>query len=174
MAEKGIDTRKVLMASFLIIGIGIVLSIISIILQLLSLTLTEQMGDTISLIASVYLLLMFPVFFVLFFWTGIRAAKSYGFDAVGAGIVAAFSFFVIGLVERLLNLLLAVIVVKGPLDAVGFGSTEMIVASSIFGGLMGLSGVALSTVCGFGMLIFGTAINFVVGGVGAIFALGRQ
>ena len=65
-------------------------------------------------------------------------------------------------------------VVKGPLDAVGFGSTEMVVASSIFGGLIGLSGVALSSVCGFGMLILGSMVNFVVGGFGALFTLNRQ
>ena len=174
MAQKGPDFGRLLRASVTTIGIGVVLSIITIILQLLSLTISDSIGDIIDLASSIDMALMIPVFFVLIFWTGMQAAKSHGFDAVGAGSVAAFSFFVIGLIERLLNILLAIIVIKGPLDAVGFGSTEMIISSSIFGGLLGLSGVALSALCGFGMLIFGTLINFVVGGIGAIMYLGKQ
>ena len=169
-----IDMRKVMLASFLTIGIGIVLSIFSIILELLSLILTEDIGNYVDIAYSLYLLLMFPVFLGLFLWTGLRAVKSFNFDVVGAGYITAFCFFTIGLVEQILHMILAIIVVKGPLDAVGFGSTEMVVASSIFGGLMGLSGVALSSVCGFGMLIFGSMVNFVVGGFGALFILNRQ
>jgi hypothetical protein len=36
---------------------------------------------------------------------------------------------------------------------------------------MGMKGVGLSAVCGIGILLFGTVINFVVGGFGGIFAL---
>jgi hypothetical protein len=174
MADKGPDMRRILMASFITIGVGVVLSILSIILQLLALTITDSIGQTLDLVNSIFLILLIPVFLVLFVWTGMRAARSFGFDAVGAGLVTAFSYFVIGLVERLLNILLAVIVVKGPFDAVGFGSTEMIIASSLFGGLIGLSGIALSTVCGFGMIVFGSMVNFVIGGFGAIFTLQRS
>lgn len=169
-----IDFRKVMLASFLTIGIGIVLSILSMILQLLSVIITEDIGDYIDIAFTAYQLIMFPVFLGLFLWTGMRAVRGHGFDAVGAGYITAFTFFVIGLVERILQMFLAILVVKGPLDAVGFGSTEMVIASSIFGGLIGLSGVALSAVCGFGMLIFGSMVNFVVGGFGALFTLNRQ
>jgi len=174
MAEKPVDVRRILRASFLTIGIGIVLAIISIIFQLLSVVLKEDIGDIVDIINSLYLLLLFPVFLGLFFWTGIRAVKAHGFDAIGAGYITAFSYFVVGLVERVLDILLAILLVRGPLDAIGFGSTEMVVASSIFGGLIGLSGVALSAVCGFGMLVFGSMVNFVVGGFGALFILNRQ
>lgn len=174
MAEKPVDVRRVLTASFLTIGIGIVLSILSMILHLLSTLLTEGIGDIFGILNGLYLLLLFPLFLGLFFWTGIRAVTLYGFDMIEAGYIAAFSYFVIGLVEIVLHILLAILLVQGPLDTIGFGSTEMVVASSIFGGLIGLSGVALSAVCGFGMLMFGCMVNFVVGGFGALFILNRQ
>ncbi|MEW6748920.1 MAG: hypothetical protein AB1295_04400 [Candidatus Micrarchaeota archaeon] len=174
MAERQVDVRRILTASLLTIGIGIVLSILSMILQLLSTIITDDIGDILDITNGLYLLILFPLFFVLFFWTGIRAVKLYGFDVMEAGYITAFSYFMIGLVEMVLHILLAILLVRGPLDTVGFGSTEMVIASSIFGGLIGLSGVALSAVCGFGMLVFGSMVNFVVGGFGALFILNRR
>jgi len=50
----------------------------------------------------------------------------------------------------------------------------MALASSLFGGAIGLSGIALSAVCGIGMLAVGVMINFVIGGFGALFALRKS
>ncbi len=174
MAKQGFDFKKLLVASFLSIAGGLVLAFISIILQLLSLAISDSTGEIIDLASSAYAIVLFPIFLVLFFWTGMRAAKNYQFDLVGAGGVAAFSYFVVGFVERLLNIVLAVVVVSRPLGGTGFGSTEMVLASSLFGGMTGLSGVALSALCGFGMLAIGSTINFVVGGFGALFALRKS
>ena len=174
MTERPVDVRRIMTASFLAIGIGIALSIFSLILQLLSRLISGDAGEIIGIITAAYLLLLFPVFLGLFFWTGMRAVKLYGFDLIGAGYITAFSYFVIGLVERVLDILISILLVRGPLDAIGFGSTEMVVASSIFGDLIGLGGVALSSVCGFGMLLFGSMVNFVVGGFGALFFLSRR
>ncbi len=171
MARTAIDFKKMALASLLPIGLGAVLVIISMILQLLSLVITDSNGETLSLVSAIYTLLMFPVFLALFFWTGMRAARNYGFDAVFAGVVASLSFFFIGIFELVLRILLALIVVSRPIAGSGLGSPEMALASSLFGGAIGLSGIALSAVCGMGILALGMMVNFVVGGFGALFAL---
>ena len=174
MAKPGFDFKKLALASLLTVGIGIVLVIISIILSLLSLVVTGDNNATVDLISIVFSLLMFPVFLVLFFWTGMRAAKNYGFDAVGAGAVGAASYFVIGVIELVLEMLLAVIVVSRPMSGAGLNTPEMALASSLFGGAIGLSGIALSAVCGIGILAVGVMINFVISGFGALFALRKS
>lgn len=175
MAKQVFDFQKMLFASLLTIGIGVVLVIVSLILGLLSFAITDSNAALVDLVTTVYLLLLFPLFFVLFFWTGMRAVKNYGFDAVGAGVVAAFSYAIIDLVKILLEMLLAVVVVSRSMGSGGgFGSTEMTVTASFFGDMMGLSGVALSAVCGLGILAIGSLINFVIGGFGALFALRKQ
>jgi hypothetical protein len=174
MARPAIDFKKMALASLLTIGIGTVLVIISMILQLLSLVITDANGDIVGLVSAAYTLLMFPVFLALFFWTGMRAARNYSFDAVYAGAVTAASFFVIGIIELVLKMLLALIVVSRPIGGAGLGSPEMALASSLFGGAIGLSGIALSAVCGLGILVLGMMVNFVVGGFGALFALRRS
>lgn len=173
MAKPGIDFKKMALASLLTIGIGVILVIISTILSLLSLVITDANNATIDLISLAYSVILFPLFLALFFWTGMRAAKNYGFDAVGAGTVSCVSYFIIGLIELVLKMVLAVIVVTRPMGGVGTGSPEMALASSLFGGAIGLSGIALSAVCGIGILIVGMMVNFVIGGFGALLALRR-
>jgi hypothetical protein len=148
--------------------------ILSIILQLLTVTITDSNAELISLANSVLLFLLFPICFLLYFWTGMRAAKNYGFDAVGAATVAAFAYFVTGFVERILNMILSIIIVSRPLGEGGFGTTEMIIVSSVLDSVGGLRGVAFSAVCGLGIIIIGTMLNFVVGGFGALFSLRRS
>jgi len=171
MAKQGIDFKKMALASLLTIGIGAVLVIIYMIIQLLSLVITDSNNALIDLVNLVYTVLMVPVFFALFFWTGMRAAKNYGFDAVNAAAITSASFFIIGVIELILQMLLAVIVVSRPMGAGNLGSPALALASSFFGGAIGMSGIALSAVCGIGILLLGAMINFVIGGFGALFAL---
>ncbi|MFH0884188.1 MAG: hypothetical protein V1861_00580 [Candidatus Micrarchaeota archaeon] len=175
MGKPGFDFKKMAVSSLLTIGIGTVLVIISMILSLLSLVITDSSTNaTIDLISLIFSILLFPVFLVLFFWTGMRAAKNYGFDAVGAGTVSGVSYFIVGAIELVLKIILAVIVVSRPMGGAGLGSPEMALASSLFGGVIGLSGIALSAVCGIGILIVGVMVNFVIGGFGALFALRKS
>jgi len=174
MAKQGFDFKRMLVASLMTIGIGVVLVILSMILQLLSLVITQEYGDVVDIVAIAYSLLLIPVFFAIFIVTGMRAAKNYGFDAVGAGAVSAFSFFVISFVQLVLGIILAAVIVTRPMGGSGFGTPEMALASTLFGGFVGLSGVALSAVCGVGIILLGSLINFVVGGFGALFALRGQ
>jgi hypothetical protein len=174
MGKPGFDFKKLALASLLTIGIGTVLIILAMILQLLSLVITDANNATIDLVSMAYSVFLFPVFLVLFFWTGMRGAKNYGFDAVGAGAVTSVSYFVIGAIELVLKMLLAVIVVSRPMGGAGLTSPEMALASSLFGGAIGLSGIALSAVCGIGILAIGVMLNFVIGGFGALFALRKS
>ncbi len=174
MAKPSFDIKKMLLASLLTIGIGVVLVILSVILELLSLVITDQNAGLVDMVNTGYLLVLFPIFLALYFWTGMRAVQNFQFDAVSAGAVAAFSYIVTALIELVLEIVLAVIIVSRPVGGVGFGSTEMVLATSLFGGMMGLSGVALSAVCGIGMVAIGALMNFVIGGFGALFALRKS
>jgi len=168
------DFKKMLLASTLIVGIGAVLVVISLILQLLSVMIGGDTGQTVDLISTVYAFLLYPMMLALYLWTGIRATKSYGFDAVGAGIVTAFSHLIIGIIQLVMGLLLSLLVMtKGPVGA-GFATPESVVAAAVFEDVMGMKGVGLSAVCGIGILMFGTVVNFVVGGVGSIIAQSRN
>jgi len=174
MAKQGFDYKKMALAAFLTVGIGVVLIIISLILQLLSIVMNDSNGAIIDMASIAYAIIMIPVFLALMFWTGIRAAKNFGFDAVGSAGVAALSFFVIGLAELALQMLLAAIIVTRPMGSGTLGSPALALASSVFGGAMGMGGIVLSAVCGVGILLLGVLVNFVVGGFGALFALRQQ
>ncbi|HSB47489.1 MAG TPA: hypothetical protein VLD37_05725 [Candidatus Bilamarchaeum sp.] len=165
------DFKKLLMASILVMGIGVVLVIVGEILATLSLVVTGENAGTFDTISTVYSVLMIPVFFILYFWCGMRAAKRYNFDPVGSGWVTAFSYFITSLVHLVLNLLLNLVIVSKAIAGSGVGSAESVLASSLFGGVVGLSGVGLSAFCGIALIFFGTMMNFVVGGSGAIFVL---
>jgi hypothetical protein len=169
-----LDFRKLLMASILVMGIGVILVIVEEILTALSLVVTDANADTVDLIATAFSVLMLPVFLVLYLWCGMRAAKRYGFDAVGAGWVTAFSYFVTSLVHLVLNLLLNLVIVSKAIAGSGVGSAESVLAASLFGGVVGLSGVGLAAFCGIALIFFGTMMNFVVGGTGAIFVLKKS
>src|SRR5512135_2031112 len=134
MARSSFDYRRFILSSALVIIIGIVLVILNLILQLLSVVITDSNAATIEFISMVYSVAMIPVFFVLFFWSGMRAARRYNFDAVGAAGVASFSYVVIGLVQLVLNLLLSVIVVSKGIAAPGLGSAEAALVATLFSG----------------------------------------
>lgn len=171
MGRSGFDVRRTLFASALIIGIGVLLVIINMILLLLSLVLKDGNGPIIETVLAGFSILEIPLFLILFFWAGIRSAKRYGFDAVGAGTVASLSYIVIAFVQLFLDVILSIVVVSRGVIGAGFGSAESAVAASVFGGAVGLSGIGLSAVCGVGLIIIGAMINFVIGGSGALFAL---
>ena len=174
MAKQGFDYKRLLLASLLTVGVGVVLAILSLILQLLSLVITGEYANYVHMASTAYSLLLIPGFLALFFWAGMRAAKNFGFDPVGAGAVSAFSYFIVSLVQLVLGLVLAAVIVTRPAGGGAFGTPEMALASTLFGSFMGLSGVALSAVCGFGIIAVGCLINFVIGGFGGLFALRGQ
>lgn len=175
MAKPGFDFKKMFVASLLVVGIGLMLVILAVLLRLVSMLVTDPaITGIIDLAGMIYLILLFPLFLLLYFWAGMRAASAYGFDAVGAGIVAAFSYFICACVHLLLNIVLTLVFVAKPMGGAGFGTLESSLAASLFGGMIGLKGVGLSAVCGAGVIVLGTLINFVVGGFGGLFALRKS
>jgi len=175
MAKPGFDLKKMALASLLVIGMGLVLVILSVLLRLLSMVITDPaMANVIDMVGMAYTVLLLPVFFLLFFWAGFRAASAYGFDAVGAGIVAAFSYFVCACAHLALNMVLTLVVVAKPLGGSGFGTLESSLAASLFGSMIGMTGVGLTAVCGAGVIVMGVLMNFVVGGFGGLFALRKS
>ncbi|MFN7990702.1 MAG: hypothetical protein U0R44_00945 [Candidatus Micrarchaeia archaeon] len=174
MVRSGLDIRRTLLASVLVIGIGVVLVIIGMILQLLSIVVKDGNGAIVETVLTVFSVLSIPLFFLLYLWAGIRAAKRYNFDAVGAATVAALSYLVTAFIQLFLDIILSVVVVSRGVVGSGFGSAEAAVTASVFGSAVGLSGIGLSAVCGIGIIILGTMINFVIGGFGALFALRKS
>jgi hypothetical protein len=165
------DLKKLLFASALISALGILLIVVSLILQLASLMVSSDTAQIIDLAGTVYAFMLYPMMFSLFLWAGVRAARKYGFDAIGAGLVAAFSYFIIGLSQLVLSILLSIIILSRFSGSVGFATPESVLAGAVFEDVMGMKGVGLSAICGIGILVFGTVINFVVGGLGGVFAL---
>lgn len=173
MARKGLDVKKLFLASALIIGLGIVFVILSTILQLLTNIISGPNLGIIETINTAYSILLYPLFLALYLWCGIRAARKYGFEPVGAGLVTSFSYLIIAVVQLVLDIILTLIFVSSQTTSVGFGSVESAMAAFFFGPTADISGVGLSAVCGVGVILFGLIINFVVGGFGAILALRR-
>jgi hypothetical protein len=168
------DYRKIFRASLLIIAAGVTLVILSMILKLLSLMLTDTAGQTLTIIGIAFEFLMFPLFLVLYFWAGVRSVEKHKLDAIAAGGVSAVSYLVTGLVSLFLGTILNILVVSRVVSGGGFATAESVLATAILGDTSGATGVGLSALCGLGMIIFGTMINFVVGGIGALFTQYRK
>ncbi|MFH1521086.1 MAG: hypothetical protein ABID61_05565 [Candidatus Micrarchaeota archaeon] len=174
MAKPGFDFKKLLLASLVIIGIGIVLTILSTILKVLPAVVPDDLDSTISFISMVFSLLLYPIFFLLYFWSGVRASKNYGFDLVGAGYVAAFSYFIVTIISIIVNTLLGLIVLAKPIGNFAFGSIETVFSSILFSEVSDFGGVGISALCGVGIAIIGALMNFVIGGVGGWLVLRRK
>jgi hypothetical protein len=164
------EIKKMIFASGLLIAVGVVLILIAFIFQVLPLLITGSYTDAINLLNTVYAFLLYPVFLLLYFWGGIRAVSRYGFDAVGAGTVSAFSYFVTGLIQLMLSAILNIVILSRATASAGFATPESVLAVAIFGDIAGVKGIGLSALCGIGVLIVGSMINFVIGGFGGIYA----
>jgi len=167
------DVKKILRASVLIMAVGAALVVISMILELVSLLVTEPAAHIISFISTVYAFLLIPVFVALYSWAGYRAVKKYDLDVVSAGMVAAFSHIIVGLVNLALGTVLNILVMSRLVGGMGFGTAEATLAAFFFGEAAGAGGIFLSEICGIGMILAGAAINFVIGGLGGLFSFRR-
>jgi hypothetical protein len=164
-----IDAKKILRASLLLIAISVALVFSIVILRLLPVLVTEE-ADMLNLISDVYSGFLYIGFLALFFWGGIRATKKFNLDAIGAGVVCALSYLVAGFTHLLLDMLLGLLFASHVIAGT-FVSSPAVLAGAIFGtAAEGGAGIALSMLCGVGMISLGTLINFVVGGAGSIAA----
>ncbi len=175
------DFKNVLRASLPLIGIGTVLVVISVALQVLSLVLSGPrdimvtlplLGETSipDLVSSAFTYFLYPAFFVLYFWGGMRGVKKCRLDTLGSALSAALAYVVTGFLHLALGLVLNLLVINGILQAVRYGTVEGTLATALFGETAGAMGIVFSAVCGVGMLATGALMNFVVGGIGAMAA----
>jgi hypothetical protein len=175
------NLKNMLRASLPLIGIGVVLVVISLVLQVVSLLLVGPRDITTALpvlgitsipelASTVASYLMYPAFLILYFWGGRRGVKHYRLDTMGSAVSVAFAYLVTGLLNLVLGLVLSLLVLTNILQTMRYGSVESTLAIAFFGETAGAMGVALIGLCGVGILAIGTLINFVVGGVGAITA----
>ncbi len=169
-----LDLKKIVFASALISAVGILLVVISLILQLASLLITSETTHLINQIDTIYEFMLYPLMFCLFFWAGYRAVKKYKFDAIGAGFVAAFSCFVIGAFQLCVVIVLSIVIISRFASGTAFATPESVLAGALFPNTTDMAGVGISSICGVGILVYGMVINFVVGGLGGLFALSRD
>ncbi len=168
-----LDLKKIVFASALISAIGILLVVVSLIIQLASLLITSDMSTLINQVDTFYSFILYPLMFCVFIWAGYRAVKKYKFDAVGAGYVAAFSYLVVGVFQLCITIILSMVIIGRFAGGNGIATPESVLAGALFANANGVAGVGLSAVCGVGILLFGVVINFVVGGLGGLFALSK-
>lgn len=164
-----IDIKKIARLSLAFIAVGLILAMISVILQLLTFLLTDSNKEIVQYIVSIFSFISFPLFFLLFAFAGYRSVKIHHLDLLSAGLVSAFSYVCVALIHIMLNFFLATLVISGFIPGgAGFGSFESAAASSIFGSLTGPIGLGIQLFCGFGIILIGSLINFVVGGIGGL------
>ena len=175
------DIKNMLRASLPLIGIGVTLVMISIALQVLSLIFTGPkdiiatlpvLGDTSlpELAAAAFSYLMYPLFLLLYLWGGRRGVKRYRLDTIGSATSTALSYVVTGALHIALGLMLSLLVINGIIVTGSYGSVESTLATALFGETAGAMGIAMTGLCGAGVLAIGALVNFVVGGLGAIIA----
>jgi hypothetical protein len=166
-----LDVKKVGKGSLIFVGLGVVLVILSLILQILPLVIPESYSDIVLLISVGYQLLLIPVFLVLFFIAGVRGVKIHKLDAIGAGAISALSYFIVALIHLFFSTILNSLVLSGLIPGgAGYGSSEAVLATALFGDVAGAMGIGASLLCGVGSILIGSVINFVVGGFGGLFA----
>ncbi|MBN1170245.1 hypothetical protein JXA56_04425 [Candidatus Micrarchaeota archaeon] len=166
-----LDIKKIAKSSILFVGAGIIIVILSMILQLLTVLVEGEYNSVIQTITSIFSYLMLPLFLGLFLLAGYRAVRIHGFDAVGAGATAAISYFLIATVHLTLDVLLVILVLSGMIPGgAGFGSSESVAAAAVFGDVTGMLGLGLQIFCGFGLILIGSLFNFVIGGVAGLYA----
>jgi hypothetical protein len=175
------DIRNMLRASMPLIMMGIVLVLVSFALQVASLLLTGPkdivmvlpvLGATSvpELASTAFSYLLYPIFFVVYLWGGIRGIKRYRLDTTGSALAVALSYVVAGFLNLALGVLISLLVINDIIHTLRFGTLESTLATVVFGETAGAMGIAFTGLCGVGILAIGALMNFVVGGVGAIIA----
>jgi hypothetical protein len=166
-----LDIKRVLKGSLIFVGLGLVLVILTLILQLLTLIITGEYSDYVQIMALVFAFAVIPLYLAMYFIAGIRAVKKHGLDAVGAGMVSAFSYAVAAVAHLFFDFLLNMLIVSGLIPGgAGLGSSSSVLAAQVFGDITGPLGLGAALFCGFGLIAVGALINFVVGGLGGLFA----
>jgi hypothetical protein len=155
--------KRVLQASAktILIGGGLLLLYLLMVLLSFFLEYTEE-AQIVRLVTGALWVIYFPLFFLLYLWTGYSSARHFRLTVVESGVVTAFAYGVIGTMNFVLNTILAILSV-GEVFRYQF-------SPSMFNldGILGNAAVIGITVCGLGTLIIGFVLNFVVGMCGAL------
>lgn len=172
--------RKVVVASLIVILLGVGLTvveailpiIISLVLSLLNFTevLDQYMVHIFLLVKLVFAVL----YFLLFFWSGIRAVKTYGLDIPMAGLVSALSAGMVAIFSTVLALAMQFglinVIVSALSGIVDSGDIETALLVGAGGVLMFGAGVLATIFFGLMGLLLNMLLNFIVGALGGLFA----
>ena len=156
----------------IVIFIGFLLNIL---LSLLSyMPIVGEMMALMGGIGGIILSILGYLFFLLLFvWVGYRASRKYHADVTTAGISAAFSYAILGVLNLMLTLILTLLNVVGIIGytalSPGVGGEQGDIAVALLGGATaGITGILANLCCALGLIPFGALVNFVVGSIGGI------
>jgi len=164
------DMRYVGKASTLVIIIGVILVILSTVTSFLP-TLIEDaaLADTLDLVDTVVTYLALVLFLGLYAFAALRAVRKFGLDVMGAGMVSAMSYAVVGVFHLLINMVVELLIVNKAITIDGFRTAESALAASLLGDIAPDSGgVLIASLCGVGIIAVGFMMNFIIGSVVAI------
>ncbi|NYZ74126.1 hypothetical protein H0O00_03210 [Candidatus Micrarchaeota archaeon] len=170
------DFKKILSASLMIMGIGVVLVIIQGILDVVAVLAPADVGPVplgllLTIIKTGYWLLSFLLFAGLYFWAGMRAVKSYGLDPMSGGVISALSHAVVCIISIIVNIVVGLVGAGGfALNMAGQGGAMGGAVGALLGGLGFMVGGAITLVIGGVCLVGGIILNFGLGFGGGTFA----
>jgi|GEM_PF-5191811 len=161
--------KGVLQASLTSTVIGVALVLLIALLMIVGHFLgpTEE-GRIVGLITLAISVLLMPVYFLLYLWTGYRGKKRFGLRTREAGLSTAVAYGIAGFVYLVLSAILSILKVG---DALRYQlSPEMVGLPPVLGDELW---VVSTTFCALGGLAIGVILNFVIGMCGAIISESR-
>lgn len=163
------DNKKIVEAAKIPIALGLLLLLIQLAIIVVDNELLSINNKVLDIIVIVILAGNNLPLLLIILWAGFRAADKYSFGILDSGIVAAFSFFVIELVNEILNLIELFVLpqylpsIFHPDAALASSLGSMMASSLVFAAGIGLAALII-------LLAIGTIFNLLVGMVGAFIA----
>ncbi|MFA5412383.1 MAG: hypothetical protein WC350_03510 [Candidatus Micrarchaeia archaeon] len=159
------EGAKIIEASKLPVGLGLVVILISVVIAAISLLGGDTVKSVMALVSLVYGIASYLIFLLLFAWAGYRAVKKFGLDLVGAAAVGALSAGAVGLVALVLNFIVLAVV----LGAAAATTPESGASTAAIAGIAGV----ISVVFGIFWIIGSVVVNAGVAAIGGLLAKGK-
>lgn len=159
------EGAKIIEASKLPIGMGLVVILISVVITAINLLGGETAKGVMGIVSLVYGISTYLVFLLIFAWAGYRAVKKFGLDLPSAAAVGALSALALGLVNLVLQFVMLAVV----LGSAATTTSASAGATAVTAGLVGM----VSVVFGIIGIIVSVIINAAVAGIGGLLAQGK-
>lgn len=159
------EGSKIIEASKLPMGIGLVVILISMVIAAISLFGGDAVKQVVGIVSLAYGISSYLIFMLLFGWAGYRAVKKFGLDLMGAAAVGALSALAVGIAGLVLSFVMLAVAV----GAAAATTTDSGTSTAAFAGVFGI----ISVMLGIFWIIGSTVINAVVAAIGGLLAKGK-